>query len=667
MTAARTANAGQSNGHLEAALSARRLGLSVIPCDPSTKRPLLNSWAVYQEQAPAEVELRTWWTRWPNAAIAVVTGSVSGVVVVDLDDASPEAAEEIERQFGTTCRVARTPRGGAHFYYRHPGQAIGNKVRLPGFAFAVDLRGDGGYVLAPPSAGYTWERRDTFEALPEFPGLPEADSGARHGGNRTTSWGDLAEGVEEGRRNASLARLAGKMLSDGMRPEWVRLAAHGFGIRCTPPMDRGEIGRTVTSIICREAAAQRADVEDHEPEPVMSEFPTEAFRGTFADFATYMKPVTGASLPHLFAAWWAALSAAIGDRRWGTWSGRVVAVVYTLCCGPTGDHKSTAMDRALELLPDTCRRVDGVTSDAGLFDALEEADGRTLVLHFDELAYLTKMASLSGSTLDAMLNRLWDAPAFLDRNLSNRARTGGGARRAERPRVCLLGGTHPDTFWRTISDPTLAIAGGFVNRLAVFVVERGRSLEETAEPDARAGAQLREHLGAMCNLPVSPVGLTDDSRRLWREFSRQRERRLAELPAERAAIAKRVRDHVARLALVYATDNRATMIERDDLEAAVAVGAFLEASYERLLLARQPERGPARTARLEAIARRVLARRRGVFHSARDVLRAWPNAERPSSEEVRRALRAMDGVEAQAGSGRQKERYRLAAYRRTDT
>lgn len=171
----------------------------------------------------------------------------------------------------------------------------------------------------------------------------------------------------------------------------------------------------------------------------------------------------------------------------------------------------------------------------------------------------------------------------------------------------------------------------------------------------------------MGRLDTAQVGLTPTARCLWIDFARERDRRLASLPTDRAAVSKRIRDHVARLALLYACDQRTTTIDRPELEAAIAVGHYLEVSYERLLISRQPERGPGRAPALEAIARRLLLARRGTWHSVRDLLRSWPNNDRPGSDELRRALRAMDGVEEQSRQGNRRERYRVRPTARHST
>lgn len=108
--------------------------------------------------------IAAWWTRWPAANVAIRTGTVSGLVVIDVD---PPHGGDVTLQ-GLVARhgalpasaAVRTGSGGVHFYLAHPGGQIpndnGNRLG-PG----IDVRGDGGYVIAPPSrhrsgAAYRW-------------------------------------------------------------------------------------------------------------------------------------------------------------------------------------------------------------------------------------------------------------------------------------------------------------------------------------------------------------------------------------------------------------------------------------------------------------------------------------------------------------------------------
>jgi len=144
-----------SNVLYRTALAYRRLGMSVIPCKQD-KKPLV-SWAEYQSRHPSESEIRQWWDKWPSANIAIVTGKISGVDVVDCDN--QEAYQLLNDNYlpdDFITPIAKTPKG-FHVYFAHR-DGLANAVRvIPG----TDLRTTGGYVVAPPSqngggASYSW-------------------------------------------------------------------------------------------------------------------------------------------------------------------------------------------------------------------------------------------------------------------------------------------------------------------------------------------------------------------------------------------------------------------------------------------------------------------------------------------------------------------------------
>ena len=130
-----TARADDTPSSLDFALALARLGLSVIPVprprpgaakgSPGDGKVPSIAWKRYQTARPTEAELRAWFATEQN--LAVVTGAVSGVVVVDAD--SPEAVSWVKRNMLRTPWRVRTARG-LHLYYRHPGVAVGNKARI---------------------------------------------------------------------------------------------------------------------------------------------------------------------------------------------------------------------------------------------------------------------------------------------------------------------------------------------------------------------------------------------------------------------------------------------------------------------------------------------------------------------------------------------------------
>ena len=78
---------------IDAAIAYRRRGFSVIPIKPKGKKPLV-AWESYQNDPASEETIRKWFASWPDANVAVVTGQISDVVVIDLD--SEEAKAKIK-------------------------------------------------------------------------------------------------------------------------------------------------------------------------------------------------------------------------------------------------------------------------------------------------------------------------------------------------------------------------------------------------------------------------------------------------------------------------------------------------------------------------------------------------------------------------------------------
>jgi hypothetical protein len=253
---------------LEAALDYLTAGRSVIPiCSPHPdggcrqsggkhgrecpgpgKTPL-TTWKDYQTRRPTEAEVRLWFGRWPTMNIGMATGAVSGTVVLDADsDAAIKfALEQGEGELSSAPMV--TTGKGAHFYLAHPGEHVPNFAgRWPG----VDFRGDGGYVVLPPSL-HRSGKRYAWHATPENmggqPAMPNwLLSAVKHKKPEGTSsepsehldLDEFVDGIGEGARNDKLFRLACKLRGDAMPLEYAKLLMLGAAGHCNPPYDPDE-------------------------------------------------------------------------------------------------------------------------------------------------------------------------------------------------------------------------------------------------------------------------------------------------------------------------------------------------------------------------------------------------------------------------------------------
>ena len=258
MTRARdkeTAAAGDAHA---AALAYAARGWSVIPVEPHGKRPLV-PWLELQDRRASTEEIDGWFRRWPAANIGLVTGRVSALVVVDVDprhdgEASLERSCEEHGPLPPTVE-AETGGGGRHLYFAYPGTAVANRVGLlPG----IDLRADGGCVVAPPSRHpsgrrYRWAPGRGPDEAP-LAAMPDWLLPATHGhgprGHPPAHWRELVRAdVAEGTRNSTLASLAGHLLWRGVDPQVALELLLAFNrARCRPPLPDDEVARVVASI-----------------------------------------------------------------------------------------------------------------------------------------------------------------------------------------------------------------------------------------------------------------------------------------------------------------------------------------------------------------------------------------------------------------------------------
>jgi hypothetical protein len=243
----------------QAALDYLSRGWSVIPIRKREKRPAIR-WQSFQHDCPSEQDVHGWFSRWPKANVAIVTGAVSGIVVLDVDTqyGGGDSLEQLERDnepLPDTLEV-KTGGGGRHLYFEHPGDILRNRV---GIVPGIDIRGDGGCIVAPPSRHpsgkrYKWvkDRGPGQATLAPLPNWLEQiiRSHDKRPGRSPDSWRDLLrDGVSEGERNDTIASITGNLLWHDVDPDVaLELMLCWNRIRCCPPLDDEEVTRTVHSI-----------------------------------------------------------------------------------------------------------------------------------------------------------------------------------------------------------------------------------------------------------------------------------------------------------------------------------------------------------------------------------------------------------------------------------
>jgi hypothetical protein len=248
----------------KAALALAGKGMRVFPCVERGKEPAIHN--SFKSATTDPNIISGWWRRF-DLNIAIATGPNSGIWVLDVDDDEGEATlRKLEAAFGPLPPTVEAITGnGRHLYWRWPtGIEIRNtqcRDDMPG----LDVRGDGGYVMAPPSihpAGraYAWSV-DSTDQFADAPGwLIDLVTRKRRGANKPAATPEtwrtfIGEAVEGSRRGNAIARLSGLLLRCGptIDPLVSLDICRMFNtLRCQPPLPDDEIVDIVTAICNRE-------------------------------------------------------------------------------------------------------------------------------------------------------------------------------------------------------------------------------------------------------------------------------------------------------------------------------------------------------------------------------------------------------------------------------
>ena len=235
----------------DSALWYARRGWAVFPCVPGGKTPLTAHG--FGDATTNEGVVKLWWTQTPRANIGIACGA-SGLAVIDVDvkDGAPgmeswrDLLEEHGQALGETV-VNETPSGGLHMLYRQNGTPIRNSAGK--LAAGIDVRGEGGYIVVPPSitdvGDYHWALsygpQDREPAMFPTALLPRLISSA-------PATPVSKAGIAQGGRNETLASLAGTMRRRGMSGEAILAALLAENQRCSPPLPEDEVRKVAASI-----------------------------------------------------------------------------------------------------------------------------------------------------------------------------------------------------------------------------------------------------------------------------------------------------------------------------------------------------------------------------------------------------------------------------------
>lgn len=231
-----------------------------MPVSAGGKQPLV-AWRTFQSKRPTPDEVRDWFEQWPVANVGIVTGQISNLVVLDVDRAhhGEDSLADLVARFGPlpATVTALSGGGGRHYYFAATADPQPLRSRV-GLTEGIDIRAEGGVVVAPPSrhasgGRYQWitAPSDTMSPAPIPRWLVNLVRNPRpHAGHGVHHWRRIAaEGVGEGARNSTIASFTGHLLWCGVDPEVIKeLLLCWNRVRARPPLDDEEVLRTIESI-----------------------------------------------------------------------------------------------------------------------------------------------------------------------------------------------------------------------------------------------------------------------------------------------------------------------------------------------------------------------------------------------------------------------------------
>ena len=238
----------------DAAIEYAKKGFAVFPLKYRDKVPLTRNGC--KDATTDAAQIKAWWQKYPNANIGLATGSVSqNVFVIDLDIDEDRgidgyhSLEDWQREHGDFPETwtAITGRGGYHLYYRGNGK-IKNRA---GIIDGVDIRGNGGYVVAPPSIHKNGNRYE-WEYSPDEFEIAKADNNVEyflnHDDQKQGATFTMPNIVAAGQRNQMLFRFACMMQAKGASDQSVFAATMAENeSSCSPPLTEQEVKVIVSS------------------------------------------------------------------------------------------------------------------------------------------------------------------------------------------------------------------------------------------------------------------------------------------------------------------------------------------------------------------------------------------------------------------------------------
>jgi hypothetical protein len=610
-----------------AALEYAKLGWSVFPCCPIRNSCTGCGWADCKspgkhplisggfKNATRDLEqINEWWTRWPDANIGIATGTASGFFALDLDgEPAFRELEKLQAQFGKLPKTmtVKTCKGVHQYYCSVKDTTIRSRGRIDNLP--IDVRGEGGYVVGPPSnhksgSQYSWIHSPQETPLAGAPAglvdwLTKANEPTMKAINADpnsftamTNVPDLSNhpGVSDGARHNVALQLVGRELGRGIAPlEVFRLAWEVWNPKNNPPMDHCELFQIVSDLSNKEAEKLGFGVSS---QPEWPQARKEVYHGVLGEMVYMMEPETEADPIAIHLQMMTIFGAMIGrSAHFALGPTREYGNLYATIAGDSAmARKGTSWSWARSAMtlpgcPITIPPIkSGVVSgeaiiwnvrDAEDLDMLGPADktgkkrdpdkgieDKRLILHESEFGSLLNVSKRECNTTSAGLRDAWDR-GDLQTVAKNSAAKATGAY------IAMVGHITIQELCRLITVTDML--NGFANRIIWAAARRTKELAIGRDmPDLTEQQRWLSDAVVLAS-ETFRVQLDTGANKRWVEMYHSLTQTR---PGLMGAILARGSTQVLKLALLYALVDKSKTILLPHLEAAYALWKYSEAS-----------------------------------------------------------------------------------------
>lgn len=550
--------------------------------------------------------IKEWWNKYPNANIGIVTGSISGFIVLDVDPKHDgfNSLVELERKYGKlpVTLVVETGSRGKHYYLYPPqGFPIRNSAGILGKG--LDIRGDGGYVVAPPSLHSSGQQYKLIEA--DIAGLPLwlEELIVSKPAQEQKNGSDNDDLIPEGERNSRLASIAGS-LHHKLSSEALEVALlEENKQRCNPPLDDKEVLNIAKSI---SKYPKSSYVNSYVPSPIHHEWnatlSNDAYYGLTGKVVKLIEPHTEAPTEFLLIQFLVATGNIIGRyAHYLVGADKHFAKIFTILVGNSSKaRKGTSWNcikSILKKIDEAWSIVTGLSSGEGLIWAVRDPiyetksikqngqvigyqevmidkgveDKRLLVIE-PEFARVFKVLGRDGNTLSPIMRSAYDDGDLCSLTKNSPAKATGA-------HISFIG--HITSIELKKHLQTIEIANGFGNRFLWMYAKRSKLLSNGGELDkvdfSPIIAELKDILEYTKN--AERISFDAEAQKYWDAI-------YTDLSEEKYSISglltNRNEAQAIRIAMIYALLDQSDKIKTEHLKAAIAVIKYCEASCDYL-------------------------------------------------------------------------------------